>query len=962
MLLGQFRRFARQIIPHHGGIIARLQGDGVLALFGVDKGDEEDGRRAAEAALELHAAVGGLRIRPPDGASLQLHSGIHAGLVLVLEGDIERGRFDVVGEVPNTASRLCSMAEPGEILVSEESLGPREHLFNVKWKRRVAVRGRRSALDVVSVSGTNELRRRIDAAARRGVVPFVGREDVLSRLLDEAARIGTRDGAQSLLHLSGEPGVGKTRLLDEFGQRLDGEAFLVVCGYCESHLGAQPLQPFLNGLSQAVRATGAARLEGAGGLADALSASGDASARVPVAEAAKSGAIVELLRLLAAERPLVLVLDDWQWADDASRQTLHQVLSGIERVLVVLAARRGALTEDPITDRASLIELEPLDPPSAATAIRAWIPGADEFLVHEIFRRSGGSPLFLEELCHAALAGDDPAVAPAERGVAWINALVASRMTRLEPSLVEYVQAASVIGNVVPCALMQRLFGQGAAGGLQRLVENDFLMPLDATAMRFRHGLTRDAVYATVDTALRMRWHLRVAQILEAESDDRSRTDSLEALAYHYRAAERSEQAARFAVAAGDKALSANAFDRARAQYLVALQALDALPFLSQQMILLWCSVAQRLGQTCVFDPLDMHESAPKFERALALAHQSHDLNALARAEYWMAYVNYGRGRPRDAIRYCRLAIGHARESGDKRLEVQLQATLGQALASAGRYDEALPQLEEAVESKRQQSRPGSGTAIGSAYCLARMGYTFGDLGRFGDAHACFEQALQMLGSVEHSLRASILELMCAVHLWQGRWSEAREAGFSGAQAAWRYRSRYLTAMGRALGGCAVWAIERDLASYEALRDATYLIDIRGGAVSTSLNFGWLLEAAGTLGLESELRRHTAKLLQRARQQDRHGHAMGCRALAAHAAARGDLAAAARCLRNAERSATLRGSAREHALNDVAWARLAALSGSRGEARARLDRACIAFEAMQMAWHLQEAEAVAAGL
>jgi hypothetical protein len=194
-----------------------------------------------------------------------------------------------------------------------------------------------------------------------------------------------------------------------------------------------------------------------------------------------------------------------------------------------------------------------------------------------------------------------------------------------------------------------------------------------------------------------------------------------------------------------------------------------------------------------------------------------------------------------------------------------------------------LPALKSAVESKRQHARPGSGTAIGSAYCLARMAYTFGDLGRFDDARDHFAQALQMLGDVEHSLRASILELICAVHLWQGRWAEAREAGFDGADVAWRCRSRYLTTMGRALGGCAVWAIDRDLPAHQALRDAAYLIDSRGGAVSTSLLFGWLLESATTLGLHGELRLHTAKLMQRSRCQDRHGHAMGCRALAAHA-------------------------------------------------------------------------------
>jgi len=152
-----------------------------------------------------------------------------------------------------------------------------------------------------------------------------------------------------------------------------------------------------------------------------------------------------------------------------------------------------------------------------------------------------------------------------------------------------------------------------------------------------------------------------------------------------------------------------------------------------------------------------------------------------------------------------------------------------------------------------------------------------------------------------------------------------------------------------------VWAMERNLAAYQALRDMTFVIDAQGGAVSTSLNFGWLLEAAVALGLDGDIRAHAAKLLQRARHHDRHGHAMGCRALAAHAAGRGDVPAAVRHLLNADRSAALRESTREKAINDVAWARLAAQTGGRHEARARLDRACTAFEAMHMQWHLHQA-------
>ena len=200
-----------------------------------------------------------------------------------------------------------------------------------------------------------------------------------------------------------------------------------------------------------------------------------------------------------------------------------------------------------------------------------------------------------------------------------------------------------------------------------------------------------------------------------------------------------------------------------------------------------------------------------------------------------------------------------------------------------------------------------------------------------------------------------MLELVCAVHLWQGRWAEARAAGLEGADIALRCRSRYLVAMGRALGACGGWALERDAVSLQSLRESTHWIEQRGGAVSTSLNYGWLVDATVSLGLEPEARRHAAKLFVRARNQDRHGEAMGCRALARLAVARGDLDRARHYLQAANRSAEIRGSPRERAVNHLAWGEFAAATGRAEEARARIEDAVQAFERLRMEWHLHQA-------
>ena len=125
-MLGELRRIFREVIPRHGGMLVRAQGDGILAMFGYPDAREDDGRRATEAALELHEAVRGLRVagKLPGGRTLSLHSGVHAGLVLVADGDMELGRFELLGSVPNIAARLSDQAGADELFVSEETLGP----------------------------------------------------------------------------------------------------------------------------------------------------------------------------------------------------------------------------------------------------------------------------------------------------------------------------------------------------------------------------------------------------------------------------------------------------------------------------------------------------------------------------------------------------------------------------------------------------------------------------------------------------------------------------------------------------------------------------------------------------------------------------------------------------------------------------------------------------------------------
>lgn len=942
-LLDHFRHIARRVIKHHGGSIARAQGDGVLALFGYPKAHEDVGRRATEAALEMHARISELATGgDPAASALQMHSGIHSGVLVISDGDIERGRFDVTGEVANTAFRLCSAAAPGEILVSHESLGIRQQeAFLVSGPVDMDIRGRTRDLPVLRVLGHWQEWEPYGAVSRRGTIPFIGRQETL-QALHEAARAAVSSRTPLLVQVMGEAGIGKTRLLQEFQGALPASEFRVLQGYCEGYLGAEPLQPFRHLIRQAAGRPG-------GGSAPV----NKAGARPPNASKLVA-ALMELISV-TSQRTIVVLLDDWQWADTASRSALEALLAREARMLVVLATRpfhASALESGAVRT----LHLQPLSEEETATAVDRALATEAPLLAHAIYRQSGGTPLFIEELCHAATRGQ-LTESTSEINVAWISALVASRVGLLSPQQAELLYVASVIGNVFPEWLLHGVSDDRDTGSrLQALVDADFLVREGDTGMlRFKHKLTRDAVYAMVTLRRRRQLHLSVAEALESSVGDESAFDSLEALSYHYDAGGASEEAARFAELAGDKALAASALDRARAQYTTALRALDALPELAPPIKQRWCAIAEKLGQACVFDPLDLRDDFRLLVRALELARDIGDPNAVARAEYWLAYLSYARGRPREAVRYGERALRYAVASGDVGLQVQVEATLGQSLASAGMYERALPLLAHAVERKRERSKPGSGIAIGSAYTLARTGYTLADIGRFGESDEVFREALQLLGSRDHVVGASIWEVKCAAHLWQGRWEDAEEAARRGYDIALHCRSRWMVAMGRALGACAGWGAAQDAAALQRLREWTEWIEIRGGAVSTSLNYAWLVEASASLGLEPNARRYAARLFMRSRAGDLHGEAMGCRALARLAAAGRHGEQARFYMARAERAAAQRTSPREQAMNLLGWAEVARHLGQRPEARSRAQEAAAAFERMHMAWHLDQA-------
>ena len=987
-MLAQLRGLFHTIIPKHRGLIARIQGDGVLAIFGYPQAGEDDGRCATEAALDLHEAASRLHVPglPDSIQHISLHTGVHGGLVYLASGDVERGRFELVGDVPNTAARLSDLARAGEIYVSEETLGAEANFFTTSARQSVTLRGRSSALAVYQVRGRAAVQNRFQARSMRGLAPFVGR-DQERRLMGNCLRLAMA-GQPQCMAVSAGPGLGKTRLIEVLMTDAKAQGCQVLHGYCESYLGAEQLQPFLQMLRSllglAPDMTGTQALDSAEsafkalpGMAEAqratllqaLSLLGDPGAR-PSTIAKIIAAMVGLIQALALRSPLLLIVDDLQWADDASQQMLD-VIRACSGPLFILIASRPLAADSMALRKVQTIELQPLSQAEAAISIAHLLPGADPFIVAEIHRYAGGNPLFVEELCHAANANANNANGhrnPLENrltGAAWLNALIESRFARLAPDQAEIVRAAAVIGNVVPAWLLSRISGHAQdAPQLQALAEQDFIYPAELFGtLRFKHGITRDVVYGALGLPQRKAMHLAVANALCEHAGAGISEDGHEELAYHFGAAGIPHQAAHFAELGGDRAMAAQALDRARALYLATLTALDAMAPLHRDSQLRWCAVAEKLGMACVFDPLGLADGVSIFERSVALARETGELSAMARAEYWMGYICYAKGLAPAAKLHCEASLELATQVGDERLAAQVRATLAQVLTSACEYARAAELFDVSLSSKRQQSKPGSSVAIGSAFALACKGCLLGDQGLFPQADGCFSEALALLGDSQHSVGSSVRGWIAAVYMWQGRWEDAAVVARHSAGIAEHTRSRQLLAMSRALAGYADWVLTARTDSLQAVRDATTWIEDRNGAYLTSLNYGWLVDGNLAQGHTEEARRYASRLFRRARQHDRIGEAMGCRALAL-AAARGaahagqgggDFERAGHYMALAAKSATARNSAHEHAANQLCHARIEIEHGNHQAATAWLDSACESFERMQMNWHLRQA-------
>jgi len=556
-LMGSYFAEMRAIIERHGGTVEKFIGDAVMAVFGIPQLHEDDALRAVRASTEIRERLRRLNLdlEAERGITIRFRTGVNTGVVVA--DDLADDHSLITGDAVNTAARLEQAAAPGEILIGPPTYQLVRDAVSVESLAPLALKGKERPIHAYRllsvIPGAAGHARRLDS-------PLVGRESELAAL-QQAFDSALAERRCRLVSVLGAAGVGKSRLLAEFGALVADRA-TVLSGSCLPYGEGITYWPLAEVVRMAAAIDEADNREAAMGklrhlAADATDvelvaeriglAIGLATGSAPGEEI--SWATRQLFETLARRRPLVIEFDDLQWADEAFLDLVEYIVSLTHDapLLFVCPARPDLLDRRPGwgsgLPQVSSLRLEPLSAMSAAQLIEQ-LPGGSALpgpLRARILDSAEGNPLFVEEMLgmlvdesHLALADDGAWQTSSALGAVEvppsIAALLAARLDQLPPGERNLAERASVIGNSFEQAALAELVPSGERGAMARdllaLVRKELIRPdrslLSAgDAFRFRHLLIRDAAYEALSKAERAELHARFGDWLERVTGDR---------------------------------------------------------------------------------------------------------------------------------------------------------------------------------------------------------------------------------------------------------------------------------------------------------------------------------------------------------------------------------------------------------------------------------------------------------
>ena len=550
----------REAIERHGGTVEKFIGDAVVGVFGVPVAHEDDALRAARASLGMRSASEdlGARAKKTFGSGVSVRIGINTGRVVASVGG---DQALVTGDAVNTAARLEQAAPPGEVLIGATTWRLTRDAVITEPASPVIAKGKAEPVAAYRLVGL--LPTQPEERARPGST-FVGRSDELEWLQDVLGRCVERSRSEMVV-IVGEAGVGKSRVVSEFLSSTSGHA-RIARGRCLSYGSGATYWA----LADAIRDAAAIRDdddpdEALAKLHAVIPASAAAVSHIARAIGLLEGtsspseilwSVKQLFVALAAQEPLIVVIDDLHWAEPALIELLTEAAHGIEAAVLIVALARAELL-DRWTDPSTVVHLEPLSPSMTSDLVRGLLGGVtDAEIMDRLLASAQGNPLFVKELTERLIetggivrSGRTWIAAPSIGTISippTIDALLDARLDVLTEEERRPLECGAVEGQVFHEGAVAHLL-EGTAGGLgvvlPRLIERDVLQRAiseftSENAFAFRHLLIRDAVYRGAPKKARASWHARFADWLSDMVEGRL-AEFEEIIAFHLEQAHR---------------------------------------------------------------------------------------------------------------------------------------------------------------------------------------------------------------------------------------------------------------------------------------------------------------------------------------------------------------------------------------------------------------------------------------
>jgi adenylate cyclase len=768
----------RRAVDHYDGVVNKVTGDGIMALFGAPRPHEDHAVRACAAALAMQASVAALL--DPD---LKIRVGIHTGEVVVqaVENSLYQ-TYDVAGSAAHLAARMEQMAEAGEILLTGDTAAAAGQNVEATSLGLRPVRGLSEPVEVFKLLRLRHAPASVIFRSQPHLSQLTGRTAQFDAL--EAELANAANGDVHVVGVVGEAGSGKSRLCFEFAESCRKQGIRVYEAQVAAHGHATPYQPILQLLRdylgiEAAQPPHEARRRVAEVMArlpsdddtlalllDFLGVADPANPPPRLDPAVRKARLIDLARNIVrsgpGEQPVVVLVEDLHWIDEASTEFIEAMVDAVTgtTTLLLFNFRYGYTAPWMQRTHYRQISLSPLNRKEANDLLSELL-GKDTSLAlisRHIAERAQGNPFFIEELVHSLVErGDFEGTRGAYRlagGIgeiplpATIEALLAARIDHLDEPARQVLQSAAVIGQEVPTAILESVTGlqpADLAAALWRLRRAELLRELPLTEPRlhaFGHPLIQEVCYRSLLRDRRRKIHAAVAHAIKLDFSH-LREERISLLAYHLEGAGELMEAAQaniraaFWIGAHDSSQGLRSWTKSH-QLLSTQPVSESTGFLRMHACLQIMGFGWREG-------MPSEEAQRWFEEARQLALAAGNMRGIAWAHAAFGRVLAANGSADDYVMRMREAIAIAIAANDGSSVPMLMASLSQALRLAGRLDEALKVSVEAA-SRAHEISEWDRQLMGfdaERWLTVMQGQILVLLGRFDDARPYFDRMLQ---------------------------------------------------------------------------------------------------------------------------------------------------------------------------------------------------------------------------